>query len=127
MTLSRPWQSGMPLARPAMLMTQSSCEFTINHSIYRLKGAHSTFGWCGEGQHRLSRWCRGNRRSDQGHPVLERGAIPPIAQLGQVNWEIDAEFLKLKVGTVFRMLHPHAGQAGVRARSRGARRVGCAT
>ncbi len=38
--------------------------------------------------------------------VLERGVIPPIAQLGQLNSEIDAEFLKLKVGTVSQPLHP---------------------
>ncbi len=31
--------------------------------------------------------------------VLERGVIPPIAQLEQLNGEIDAEFLKLQVGT----------------------------
>ena len=30
--------------------------------------------------------------------VLERGVIPPIAQLEQLNSEIDAEFLRLKVG-----------------------------
>lgn len=35
--------------------------------------------------------------------VLERGIIPPIAQLGELNPEIDAEFLKLKVRS-FRLL-----------------------
>jgi len=29
--------------------------------------------------------------------VLERGLIPPIADLKEVNTSIDAEFLKLKV------------------------------